>query len=117
MILLGAFVPVATVPMIVVLLVAIFTVYISNGFSSIKLSYDAMGWRIANAVRPISHALFAGLELRFGRRSSSKLINSSTVLRTEPLLKPCGLLIQFVEQPCRYCNQSNDHNAGNNDPL
>jgi len=97
MILLGAFVPVATVPMIVVLLVAIFTVYISNGFSSIKLSYDAMGWRIANAVRPISHALFAGLELRFGRRSSSKLINSST----EPLLKPCGLLIQFVEQPCR----------------
>jgi hypothetical protein len=75
MILLGAFVPVAT-PMIVVLLVAIFTVHISNGFS------DAMGWRISNAVRPISHALFAGLELRFGRRSSSKLINSSAVLRT-----------------------------------
>ena len=44
MILLGAFVPVATVPMIVVLLVAIFTVHLSNGFSSIKLlSYDAMG--------------------------------------------------------------------------
>jgi putative oxidoreductase len=44
MILLGAFVPVATVPMIVVLLVATFTVHLSNGFSSIKLlSYDAMG--------------------------------------------------------------------------
>jgi putative oxidoreductase len=44
MILLGAFVPVATVPMIVVLLVATFTVHVSNGFSSIKLlSYDAMG--------------------------------------------------------------------------
>jgi putative oxidoreductase len=44
MILLGAFVPVATVPMIVVLLVAIFTVHLPNGFSSIKLlSYDAMG--------------------------------------------------------------------------
>ena len=44
MILLGAFVPVATVPMIVVLLVATFTVHFSNGFSSIKLlSYDAMG--------------------------------------------------------------------------
>src|SRR5882762_876220 len=43
MILLGAFVPVATVPMIVVLLVATFTVHVSNGFSSIKLlSYDAM---------------------------------------------------------------------------
>src|SRR5215471_17629938 len=44
MILLGAFVPVAAVPMIVVLLVATFTVHLSNGFSSIKLlSYDAMG--------------------------------------------------------------------------
>ena len=44
MILLGAFVPLAAVPMIVVLLVATFTVHISNGFSSIKLlSYDAMG--------------------------------------------------------------------------
>jgi len=44
MILLGAFMPVATVPMIVVLLVATFTVHVSNGFSSIKLlSYDAMG--------------------------------------------------------------------------
>jgi uncharacterized membrane protein YphA (DoxX/SURF4 family) len=44
MILLGAFVPVAAVPMIVVQLVATFTVHFSNGFSSIKLlSYDAMG--------------------------------------------------------------------------
>jgi putative oxidoreductase len=40
----GAFVPVATVAMIVVLLVAIFTVHLPNGFSSIKLmSYDAAG--------------------------------------------------------------------------
>jgi putative oxidoreductase len=44
MILLGALVPVATIPMIAVLLVAIFTVHLPNGFSSIKLlSYDAMG--------------------------------------------------------------------------
>jgi putative oxidoreductase len=44
MILLGAFVPVAAVPMIIVLLVATFTVHFSNGFSSIKLlSYDAAG--------------------------------------------------------------------------
>jgi putative oxidoreductase len=43
-ILLGAFVPVAAVPMIIVLLVAIFTVHLPNGFSSIKLlSYDAAG--------------------------------------------------------------------------
>ena len=44
LILAGALVPVATVPMIVVLLVAIFTVHLPNGFSSIKLmSYDAAG--------------------------------------------------------------------------
>jgi putative oxidoreductase len=44
MILLGALVPLAAVPMIIVLLVATFTVHLSNGFSSIKLlSYDAMG--------------------------------------------------------------------------
>jgi putative oxidoreductase len=43
-ILADAFVAVATMPMIVVLLVAIFTVHLPNGFSSIKLmSYDAMG--------------------------------------------------------------------------
>src|SRR5262245_41795360 len=44
LILLGAFVPVATVPMIIVLLTATFTVHLPNGFSSIKLlSYDAAG--------------------------------------------------------------------------
>jgi putative oxidoreductase len=44
LVLLGAFVPVAAAPMIVVLLVAIFTVHLPNGFSSIKLmSYDASG--------------------------------------------------------------------------
>ncbi|HEX4159025.1 MAG TPA: DoxX family protein [Rhizomicrobium sp.] len=44
MILFGALVPLAALPMIVVLLVAIFTVHLPNGFSSIKLlSYDAAG--------------------------------------------------------------------------
>jgi putative oxidoreductase len=44
LILAGAFIPMAAAPMIVVLLVAIFTVHLSNGFSSIKLiSYDAAG--------------------------------------------------------------------------
>jgi putative oxidoreductase len=44
LILLGAFVPAATVPMVIVLLVAILTVHLPNGFSSIKLlSYDANG--------------------------------------------------------------------------
>jgi putative oxidoreductase len=44
LILAGAFIPLAAAPMIVVLLVAIFTVHLPNGFSSIKLmSYDAAG--------------------------------------------------------------------------
>ena len=44
LILAGAFVPLAAVPMIVVLLVAILTVHLPNGFSSIRLmSYDAAG--------------------------------------------------------------------------
>jgi putative oxidoreductase len=44
LILLGAFVPVATVPMLAVLLVATLTVHLPNGFSSVKLlSYDASG--------------------------------------------------------------------------
>ena len=44
MILLGAFVPLAAVPMIVILLVAIITVHLPNGFSSVKLrSFDAAG--------------------------------------------------------------------------
>lgn len=44
MILAGAFVPLAALPMIVILLVAIFTVHLPNGFSSIKLqAFDAAG--------------------------------------------------------------------------
>ena len=44
LILFGALVPVAALPMIIVLLVAIVTVHLPNGFSSIKLlSYDAAG--------------------------------------------------------------------------
>jgi putative oxidoreductase len=43
-VLIGAFIPIASIPMAVVLLVAIFTVHAPNGFSSIKLeSVDAAG--------------------------------------------------------------------------
>src|SRR2546422_907812 len=35
-VLLGAFIPLASIPMAIVLLVAIFTVHVPNGFSSIK---------------------------------------------------------------------------------
>jgi putative oxidoreductase len=44
LIFIGALVPLATVPMVTVLLVAIFTVHLPNGFSSIKLqAFDATG--------------------------------------------------------------------------
>lgn len=44
MILVGLLIPLASIPMVVTLLVAIFTVHLPNGFSSIKLlSVDAMG--------------------------------------------------------------------------
>jgi putative oxidoreductase len=44
LIVLGALVPLATIPMAIVLLVAIFAVHLPNGFSSIKLqSFDAAG--------------------------------------------------------------------------
>jgi putative oxidoreductase len=44
MIAIGAFVPIAAVPMIIILVVAILTVHLPNGFSSIKLmGYDGSG--------------------------------------------------------------------------
>jgi putative oxidoreductase len=44
LILVGAFVPVVALPMVVVFLVAIVTVHLPNGFSSVKLlSYDSTG--------------------------------------------------------------------------
>jgi putative oxidoreductase len=44
MVLLGILIPVAAGPMIIILLVAILTVHLPNGFSSIKLmSYNATG--------------------------------------------------------------------------
>jgi putative oxidoreductase len=44
LIFIGALVPLATIPMVIVLLVAIFTVHLPNGFSSITLqSFDAAG--------------------------------------------------------------------------
>jgi putative oxidoreductase len=42
-VLVGAFIPLASIPMIVVLLVAIFTVHLPNGFSSIKLQSVSAG--------------------------------------------------------------------------
>jgi putative oxidoreductase len=62
MIFIGAFVPVATVPMLFVLLVAIFTVHLPNGFSSIKLqSFDAAGAHFGQPGYETDLLYFAGL--------------------------------------------------------
>jgi putative oxidoreductase len=62
LILVGAFVPLATPPMLFVLLVAIFTVHLPNGFSSIKLqSFDAAGAHFGQPGYETDLLYFAGL--------------------------------------------------------
>jgi putative oxidoreductase len=62
LILFGALVPVAALPMIIVLLVAIVTVHLPNGFSSIKLlSYDAAGAHFGQPGYEIDLLYLAGL--------------------------------------------------------
>jgi putative oxidoreductase len=61
-ILMGAFVPLATPPMLFVLLVAIVTVHLPNGFSSIKLqSFDATGAHFGQPGYETDLLYFAGL--------------------------------------------------------
>jgi putative oxidoreductase len=68
MIFIGAFVPLAAVPMLFILLVAIFTVHLPNGFSSIKLqSFDAAGAHFGQPGYETDLLYFAGLiALNFG---------------------------------------------------
>ena len=61
-VLLGALIPLASVPMAVVLAVAIFTVHLPNGFSSIKLlSVDAAGAHFGPPGYETDLLYFAGL--------------------------------------------------------
>jgi putative oxidoreductase len=58
----GAFIPLASVPMVIVLLVAIFTVHLPNGFSSIKLqSVTAAGAHIGQPGYETDLLYLAGL--------------------------------------------------------
>jgi putative oxidoreductase len=62
LILAGAFVPLATLPMLFVLIVAIFTVHLPNGFSSIKLqSFDTAGAHFGQPGYETDLLYFAGL--------------------------------------------------------
>jgi putative oxidoreductase len=59
---LGAYIPVVSLPMAAVLLVAIFTVHLPNGFSSIKLqSVDASGAHFGQPGYEADLLYFAGL--------------------------------------------------------
>jgi putative oxidoreductase len=59
---LGAFVPIVSIPMMLVLLVAIFTVHLPNGFSSIKLeSVTASGAHFGQPGYETDLLYFAGL--------------------------------------------------------
>jgi putative oxidoreductase len=58
----GAFIPLASIPMAIVLLVAIFTVHLPNGFSSIKLmSVDVAGAHFGQPGYETSLLYLAGL--------------------------------------------------------
>lgn len=72
LIFIGALVPLATLPMLFVLLVAIFTVHLPNGFSSIKLqSFDAGGAHFGQPGYETDLLYFAGLvALCFGGAGS-----------------------------------------------
>jgi putative oxidoreductase len=59
---LGAFIPIVSIPMAIVLFVAIFTVHLPNGFSSIKLlSVDAAGAHFGQPGYETDLLYFAGL--------------------------------------------------------
>jgi putative oxidoreductase len=68
----GAFVPLVTPPMLFILLVAIFTVHLPNGFSSIKLqSFDAAGAHFGQPGYETDLLYFSGLiALCFGGAGS-----------------------------------------------
>ena len=78
LILAGAFAPVAAVAMIVVLLVAIFTVHLPNGCSSIKLtSYDAAAHTSA---RPLCVAGAPSVDGYLKARREARLAEGPTIL-------------------------------------
>jgi putative oxidoreductase len=59
---LGAFIPIVSIPMAIVLFVAIYTVHLPNGFSSIKLlSVDAAGAHFGQPGYETDLLYFAGL--------------------------------------------------------
>ena len=93
LILCGALVPLASAPMIVVLLVAILTVHLPNGFSSIKLlGYDASGAHFGPPGYETDLLYVAGLlALCFGGAGPLSLdgyINSRRIVDRRSVIEP-----------------------------
>jgi putative oxidoreductase len=93
-VLLGFFVPLVSIPMVAVLLVAIFTVHLPNGFSSIKLlSVDGAGAHFGQPGYETDALYLAGLaalvlggsgalaldRILVGRRSAPALLNRQSI--------------------------------------
>jgi putative oxidoreductase len=107
LILFGAFVPLASVPMIFVLLVATFTVHLPNGFSSIRLlAYDASGAHFGPPGYETDLLYVAALlALCFGGAGPLSLDGYLAARRTEPAndsrspIRPCPTLLPRRRKP------------------
>jgi putative oxidoreductase len=115
LILLGALVPLATLPMGIVLLVAIVTVHLPNGFSSIKLeSFDAAGAHFGQPGYETDLLYLAGLvALCFG---------GAGPLSIDGILRRCPLLFRLAhndgehddrDAACARCSLARAGSAAN----
>jgi uncharacterized membrane protein YphA (DoxX/SURF4 family) len=115
LILLGALVPLAMVPMAIVLLVAIVTVHLSNGFSSIKLeAFDAAGTHFGQPSYETDLLYLAGLvALSLGGAGP---ISIDRILRRHPLSLQSAQdngEINDRDSACARCSLAQAGNAAN----
>jgi putative oxidoreductase len=88
-VLLGVFIPLASVPMAIVLLVAIFTVHLPNGFSSIKLlSVDSAGAHFGQPGYETDLLYLAGLAALVLGGSGPLALDRFLIDRRIPLVLP-----------------------------
>ena len=106
---LGAFIPIVSIPMAIVLFVAIFTVHLPNGFSSIKLlSVDAAGAHFGQPGYETDLLYFAGLlALVLGGSGPLAFDNiilrrSSKATKTKSVLGGCIMALLAVASGAAY---------------
>jgi putative oxidoreductase len=106
---LGAFIPIVSIPMAIVLFVAIFTVHLPNGFSSIKLlSVDAAGAHFGQPGYETDLLYLAGLlALVLGGSGPLAFDNlflrrSSKAMKTKSVLGGCIMALLAVASVAAY---------------